>query len=103
MLSKGRRVENKELCASYHNMPCVVCGSRREIVGHHIKSKGSGGDDSKENLIPVCFIHHAEVHQLGLTKLCSRYSNLKWYIVGLSWYYCPTREKYLNDDVYRTH
>ena len=41
---------------------CELCGTRGQTEKHHIKSKGSGGDDTKENLIEVCRKCHTKIH-----------------------------------------
>lgn len=71
-LKKKRKV-NKALTDSYHNNPCVVCGSRYGTHGHHMKTKGSGGDDIVENLISLCFNHHCEIGQIGIKKFIKKY------------------------------
>ena len=81
-------------------MPCIVCGQKNKVAGHHLKSVGSGGDDIEENLIPLCFVHHAEVHQIALIKFCQKYTAVKYYILERNWYYDDNRQKYLNDNVY---
>jgi len=97
------RITNKELCESYREKPCVVCGTQNEVCGHHIRTKGSGGDDIEENLIPLCFQHHTEIHQIGLTRFCKKYSNAKWFILGMKWFYCDLRKRYFNDRVYTSN
>lgn len=54
---------------------CVACGrwgvmhsdGKRYLHPHHVRSRGAGGVDA-ENLIPLCFICHAETHQIGLPR-----------------------------------
>lgn len=94
------RIENKKLCESYRKMPCLVCGGYNSVSGHHLRTRGSGGPDIEENLIPLCFSHHAEIHNVGLVKFCQSYSAVKWYILGHDWYYCSLQERYYNDKVY---
>lgn len=97
------RIKNKELCESYRFKPCLVCGNPNEVCGHHIKSKGSGGDDIDENLMPLCFNHHTEIHQIGLNKFIKKYGNVKWYLLERGWYYCHLRERFYNDNVFAQH
>ncbi len=93
-------MKNKELCKSYLKMPCIVCGSYNSVSGHHIRSKGSGGPDIKENLIPLCLNHHTEVHQIAMVAFCQKYSAVKWYILSNGWFYCSYRERFWNDEIY---
>ena len=51
----------------YHNRNgiCSVCGEFMfpdEMALHHIKTKGSGGDDVEENLLPVHKLCHIKIH-----------------------------------------
>jgi hypothetical protein len=41
---------------------CELCGSPTTIWPHHIKPRGAGGKDVKENLIQLCFNCHRDVH-----------------------------------------
>ena len=53
----------KRLLAECHRRCCICnrfCGVKIEI--DHIIPKSEGGDDTIENLIPVCFECHADIH-----------------------------------------
>ena len=89
------RIVDEELCKIYRQLPCLICGTRHEVCGHHIKSKGSGGDDARYNLMPLCFNHHTEIHMIGLTKFCKRYASAKWHILDNGWKYCDVKKKYV--------
>lgn len=41
---------------------------------HHIKSRGSGGNDDKNNLADLCYEHHHEVHQIGKKSFVLKYN-----------------------------
>ena len=41
---------------------CQICGKKGSTEKHHKKSKGSGGNDTEENLIEVCRICHTKIH-----------------------------------------
>jgi len=47
---------------------CEVCGSTWAVQVHHIKTRGSGGDDSPDNLIALCVECHSKAHSGQLTK-----------------------------------
>jgi 5-methylcytosine-specific restriction endonuclease McrA len=40
---------------------------------HHIVSRGAGGSDSYDNLIALCYNHHAEIHAMGRATFARRY------------------------------
>jgi len=48
---------------------CQVCGRYQEsgLHVHHVKSKGSGGDDSPDNLVTLCYECHTKVHAGEIT------------------------------------
>lgn len=63
-LLKPKRINNKDLLKRIrHNgyKRCQICGT---IPGqtHHIKPKGSGGNDVSENIVRLCDKHHRETH-----------------------------------------
>lgn len=65
MITKPKRIVDRDLLDSYHDKSCVICGSTIGVVGHHLKTRGAGGDDVAENLIAVCGKHHDEIHRIG--------------------------------------
>jgi hypothetical protein len=53
--------------------PCAVPSCEAKPVHpHHLKSRGAGGSDY--TCIPLCWLHHTEVHTISLTSFESRYS-----------------------------
>ena len=69
------RIIDKKLCESYQGRPCIICG--RSGIGHHVKSKGSGGHDLENNLMPLCQKHHVEIHAKGLQYFAMQYQAVK--------------------------
>lgn len=68
---KPHRVEDesaKERCRSYGF--CMLqdknCNGGLDV--HHIKSRGSGGGDTDDNLILLCRFHHQMAHNGSLKK-----------------------------------
>lgn len=81
MFPKKKRIENEKLLESYRNQPCCVCGQTRGTVAHHLKTKGSGGDDTPENLAPLCVRHHREIHDKGLNHMMNNYVTFRrWFM-----------------------
>lgn len=81
---KSSRVQNVEILAEVRKRPCQVC-NRRGVDAHHIKTKGSGGPDSEWNLLPLCRIHHSEVHQSGLDRFTQKYPQVKMMMIAMGW------------------
>jgi len=48
---------------------CEACGSSQAVDLAHIKSRGAGGDNSKENTIYLCRRDHSFQHQSGFYQL----------------------------------
>ena len=58
---KHVRIKNKKLLQDKKGI-CQQCGKRGNTEKHHIKTKGSGGDDIDKNLIEVCRKCHRLIH-----------------------------------------
>lgn len=58
---KQKRIINKKLLKDKKGI-CEICGKKGQTEKHHIKTKGSGGNDIEENLIEVCRICHTKIH-----------------------------------------
>ena len=65
---KNIRIRNKKLINDKkHN--CEYCGKKNCYTNtHHIKSKGSGGDDTEDNLIELCSNCHIRAHDGLISK-----------------------------------
>ena len=65
---KNERKKNKKLIDNKkHN--CEYCGKENCYTNtHHIKSKGSGGDDTEDNLIELCGACHVKAHSGAISK-----------------------------------
>lgn len=64
---KNKRIVNKKLLKDKKHK-CEICGKVGPTEKHHIKTKGSGGNDTEDNLIEVCRICHTKIHA-GKIKL----------------------------------
>jgi hypothetical protein len=80
------RILNRDLLDRYRLYQCSVnaCTSE-QICAHHIKTKGSGGDDEDYNLLAVCFKHHTELHQSGLVKFSQTYPEITYKLKEKGW------------------
>lgn len=69
MLSKSKRIVNTKLIKKIKGIGyCELCGSSFNLETHHIKSKGSGGDDVPENLICLCVVCYRTVHEGNILR-----------------------------------
>lgn len=69
MFPKQRRIKNQKTIDGIRSIGyCEHCVSRFNLQVHHIKSKGSGGDDTEDNLICLCYVCHRRVHDGVIPK-----------------------------------
>lgn len=65
---KDKRIVNHKLIDEKKH-DCEYCGKKNCYTNtHHIKSKGSGGNDTKDNLIELCGDCHRKVHDGIIAK-----------------------------------
>ena len=65
--AKTIRLRDKEHCKYITTQPCVVCG-RTQSEAHHIRfaqPRALGRKVSDEYTVPVCRLHHRELHRYG--------------------------------------
>ena len=65
---KDTRIKDKSKI-NYKKHNCEYCGKKNCWTNnHHIKSKGSGGNDVDDNLIELCGDCHRKAHDGIITK-----------------------------------
>jgi hypothetical protein len=67
MAAKTIRLRDKEHCKFVASQPCIVCG-RTPCEAHHIRfaqPRALGRKVSDEFTVPVCRLHHRELHNYG--------------------------------------
>lgn len=75
---KNKRIVNRNLVEYVKTLPSVASGGLGGDC-HHVSSRGSGGDDVPENLMPLSRKEHIEWHQLGPKRFCEKYPMaLEW-------------------------
>lgn len=67
MFWKKKRIEDRALLDEVARQPCLICG-KRPSDPDHIISRGAGGDDTAENVWPLCRKCHSRRHSIGLTR-----------------------------------
>ena len=70
------------------NYPCAICGTDQDIQAHHItyaEPRALGRKNSDRYVVPICPLHHYELHQLGEKSYWKNkglepliYANLLW-------------------------
>jgi 5-methylcytosine-specific restriction endonuclease McrA len=69
MLQKLKRIKDQKCIDKIRKIGyCEICGSNYALEVHHIKSKGSGGNDTEDNLICLCYVHHRETHDGNISR-----------------------------------
>src|SRR6202041_3000538 len=61
------RLRDKEHCKYVATQPCVICG-RTPAEAHHLRfaqPRALGRKVSDEYTVPVCRLHHRELHRYG--------------------------------------
>ena len=59
------------------NTRCEACEKRQSATPHHIRTRGSGGDDSDANLLALCAEDHSMIGTMGRSAFCKRFPHLK--------------------------
>lgn len=80
-----RRVDETALDATRLN-PCVVCGNKSDAA--HIKSRGAGGDDTGDNLISLCRVHHSLQHHMGWRRFGELHPTVMLVLMLKGWQVC---------------
>lgn len=79
---KTKRIENRKLLDKITEQPCCVCGAMPPSDPHHLSTKGSGGDDTEDNLIPLCRMHHVMIHAEG-SKMLEKHPHVKELLIEM--------------------
>lgn len=83
-LKKQPRVRDRDLMDSFHEKGCVACGKRGSDPAH-VRSRGSGGDDVADNLVPLCREHHTIQHAIGWSRFVERFPTVGLDLVVKGW------------------
>lgn len=91
---------NEELLEQVRMLPCTAClhrgnyreamaqaleGGRKTSHPHHLISRGAGGDDIATNLVPLCALHHAQIHQIGIDRMSLKYPTFGTWLKAAGW------------------
>lgn len=84
MFQKQKRIINKKLMKSYHtDKTCLLCAN--PATPAHIKGHGAFGNQTSENLAPLCGIHHTEQGAIGMTTFSKKHLKFKSWLLANGW------------------
>lgn len=64
---------------------CTACNNKGDLDLHHLISRGAGGPDSEENLMPLCRLCHTRLHVKGLLHMTEQFPQLVKWLKGSGW------------------
>lgn len=76
---KRIRIVDEGLLEQVRQLWCIACGIR-PVHAHHVTSRGAGGDDVAENVMPLCPAHHAMWHKVGPTTMVAKYPSVRHWL-----------------------
>lgn len=79
MFPKSKRVSDPELLEVVRELPCLAC-LRTPCDPHHLTTRGAGGGDTADNLIPLCRTHHQEWHAKGAVYMSFTYKAIEGWL-----------------------
>ncbi len=76
MFPKPKRINDKQAIEAARKPWCEVCKHWGRTTPHHIKTVGSGGNDTPDNLISLCAVCHTKAHNGQISK--EKLREAKW-------------------------
>jgi hypothetical protein len=78
LLIKPRRETSPEYLEWIRGMNCLVgIGCFGAVHPHHLERRGAGGSDF--SAVPLCVLHHSQIHAIGEKMADERYLIDWWY------------------------
>jgi hypothetical protein len=73
------KINCKKLMKEFRELPCLICLGTNQVSGHHIFGKGAYPTlrNSRVNIIPLCFKHHRDAHDMDSRELFIKTYNLE--------------------------
>lgn len=91
---KSKRKVDRAFLDTFHDMRCIAC-KKRGCDPAHIKTRGSGGDDTYNNVMPLCRKHHTEQGQIGWKKMSVKYRAVDLDLVSKGWAFDENNKLFL--------
>jgi hypothetical protein len=76
VLEKIKRTVDKKMISFVRTQRCCACGRMGAVDAHHVTTRGAGGGDTENNLMPLCHEHHTEWHMIGPSKMIDKYDGV---------------------------
>lgn len=73
---KNKRIVNEALLDKIRAMDCAACGVPGPSDPAHIRSRGAGGHDEWNNVLPLCRPCHTLQHSRGFVKMIAHFPKL---------------------------
>lgn len=73
---KTKRFKSEKALKEIRSRVCAVCGTPPPVHAHHLKTRGAFGGDFINNLLPLDFKCHNEIHAKGIWSFVKEH-NLK--------------------------
>lgn len=98
MSQKRKPIRDENLKKEIRKKGCLGCGRFGWFVRpHHIKTRGSGGDDSPWNMVPLCDDHHTlgqdAIHRIGDYEFAEKFPAYKEFLNSNGWEFCPITKR----------
>ncbi|MEE8382237.1 MAG: hypothetical protein V3R78_10245 [Thermodesulfobacteriota bacterium] len=78
---KTRTPRSKSYLAYIRRKPCLIINCKGEAIPHHSSAGGVGIKCSDYHTIPLCHIHHDEIHR-GQTTFLDKYAIDLWRVIA---------------------
>jgi hypothetical protein len=63
---KSKRIVDRALLEAVRKQPCTVgLNCYGPVAAHHVTTRGAGGGDTQDNVMPLCVRHHQMIHLAG--------------------------------------
>ena len=67
--------------ALVRKLPCIVCFTTPSDP-HHLTTKGAGGKNTLDNLMPLCREHHVMAHMKGMIYMVENFKTIRAWLVS---------------------
>ena len=77
---KLKKKKDEQYLSWIRKQPCIVC-YRTPCEAHHVRTAANSGMGIKpgdDQAVPLCPLHHRELHQIGVQTFCEKY----WVDIG---------------------